>query len=92
MSNRRRRRKVRLPQEPVSVDISSLSSEGRGIAHVDGRTVFIDQALAGERVAFKYTRLTSKIAEGRAVEVISPSGLRVEPECSAFELCCLDMP
>ena len=87
MAGNRRRRKKRLPEEPVEVDISALSNEGRGIAHVDDRTVFIDQALKGERVLFKYTRLTSKIAEGRAVEILKPSPLRVEPACSAFEMC-----
>ena len=87
MAGNRRRRKKRLPEEPVEVDITALSNEGRGIAHVDDRTVFIDQALKGERVLFKYTRLTSKIAEGRAVEVLKPSPLRVEPACSAFEMC-----
>jgi len=76
-----------LPEEPVEVEISGLSNEGRGIAHVDDRTVFIDQALEGERVLFKYTRLTSKIAEGRAVEILQASDLRVEPKCSAFEMC-----
>ena len=87
MAASRRRRKKRLPEEPVEVDISALSNEGRGIAHVDDRTVFIDQALKGERVRFKYTRLTSKIAEGRAIEVLKPSPLRVEPLCRAFDMC-----
>ena len=61
-SSRRGRRKNRLPEEPVEVKIESLSAEGRGIAHVDDRTVFVDQALAGERVLFKYTRLKKNIA------------------------------
>lgn len=83
----RRQRKKRLPEEAVEVTIGSLSDEGRGIAHVDDRTVFVDQALAGERVRFKYTRLTSKIAEGRAVEVIDADADRVMPRCSAFGRC-----
>lgn len=84
---RRRRRKKRLPEELVEVTIESLSDEGRGIAHVDERAVFIDQALAGERVRFKYTRLTSKIAEGRAEEVLQASSERVTPRCDAFGRC-----
>ncbi len=84
---RRRRRKSRLPEENVEVEITAMSNEGRGIAHVDDRTIFIDQALMGERVLFKYTRLTKKIAEGRAVEILKASGLRVEPKCRAFEMC-----
>jgi 23S rRNA (uracil1939-C5)-methyltransferase len=84
---RKRRRRKRLPEEPVEVTIESLSDEGRGIAHVDNRPVFIDQALAGERVVFKYTRLTSKIAEGRAVEIQHASADRVKPACSVFGRC-----
>jgi 23S rRNA (uracil1939-C5)-methyltransferase len=84
---RKRRRRKRLPEDPVEVTIASLSDEGRGIAYVDERTVFVDQALAGERVVFRYTRLTSKIAEGRAEQILDASGDRVEPRCSAFGRC-----
>jgi len=87
LAPRKRRRRKRLPEEPVEATIESLSDEGRGIAHVDGRAVFVDQALAGERVLFRYTRLTSKIAEGRAVEIIEADDSRVLPGCSAFERC-----
>ena len=86
-TNKRRRRKQRLPEEAVEVEITAMSSEGRGIAHIDDRTVFVDQALQGERVLFKYTRLSKKIAEGRAVEILQASDQRVEPKCSAFEMC-----
>ena len=86
MAERRRRRK-RLPEQPVEAEIRALSDEGRGIAQVDGRTVFIDQALTGEKVMFKYTRLTSKIAEGRATEVLKASELRVQPRCAVFDMC-----
>ena len=85
--DRRRRRRKRLPEELVEVTIELLSDEGRGIAHVDERTVFVDQALAGERVRFRYTRLTSKIAEGRAEEILHASSDRVEPRCSVFGRC-----
>ena len=86
-TNKRRRRKQRLPEEAVEAEITTMSSEGRGIAHIEDRTVFIDQALQGERVLFKYTRLSKKIAEGRAVEILRPSEQRVTPKCSAFKMC-----
>lgn len=88
MSQKRtRRRKSRLPEENVEVDITAMSNEGRGIAHVDDRIVFIDQALVGERVSFKYTRLTKNIAEACAVDILQTSDLRVEPKCDAFKMC-----
>ncbi|MBT8127431.1 MAG: 23S rRNA (uracil(1939)-C(5))-methyltransferase RlmD [Gammaproteobacteria bacterium] len=86
-TKRKRRRKKRLPVDPVEAIIDSLSDEGRGISHIDSRAVFIEQALVGERVLFNYTRLTNKIAEGRSVEVLHASTDRVKPKCSAFGRC-----
>ncbi len=84
---RRRRRKKRLPEVAIEASIEALSNEGRGIARVDGRTVFVDQALAGETVSFKYTRLNSKIGEARVVDVIKASPQRVDAKCSVFGIC-----
>lgn len=84
---RRRRRKKRLPQEPIEARIATLSAEGRGIAHVNDQTVFIDQALENEHISFLYTRLTKKIAEGRAVDIFEASGDRVEPACQVYGIC-----
>jgi 23S rRNA (uracil1939-C5)-methyltransferase len=86
-SKQRRRRRSRLPETLVETEITAMSSEGRGMAHVAERTVFIDQALPGEKVLFKYTRLNRSIAEGRAVDVFLPSELRVEPLCNVYDLC-----
>lgn len=87
MAKRGRRRKKRLPDELVELEITAMSSEGRGIAHIGDVTVFVDQALLGERVLFKYTRLSKNIAEGRAVEILTASDKRVEAKCEAFEMC-----
>lgn len=84
---RRRRRKKRLPEEAIEAKIDSLSAEGRGIARIGDRTVFVDQALPGERVLFRYTRLTKKIAEGRAIEILEASSDRIDPKCDVFGIC-----
>lgn len=84
---RRRSRRTRLPEETVEAQIEALSAEGRGIAHVADRTVFIDNALVGERVLFRYSRLNAKIAEGRAIEILTPAAQRVEPRCKAYIAC-----
>lgn len=86
-ASRKRRRKKRLPEDPVEVTIEALSDEGRGIAHVNDRPVFIDQALTGERVRFKYTRLTSRIAEARTEQVLVASTDRVEARCGVYGRC-----
>lgn len=85
MARRQRRRK--LPTEPVLTEIETLSHDGRGIARIDGKTVFIDGALTGETVQFVYTKKQSKYDEGRVVEVIKASADRVDAKCSHFGVC-----
>ena len=73
--------------DPVSASIESLSHEGRGIARINGKTVFIDGALPGEQVRFLYTRKRGQFDEGRTVEVLEPSSSRVEPRCPYYGMC-----
>lgn len=80
-------RRQRLPQEAVEATVTALSHEGRGIAHVGAETVFIDGALPGERVTFRYIARRRGIGEGTLVEVLEASPERVEPRCPHFGLC-----
>ncbi|WP_101674960.1 23S rRNA (uracil(1939)-C(5))-methyltransferase RlmD [Alloalcanivorax mobilis] len=82
-----RRRKKMLPETPVEAVIESLSHDGRGIARLDGKTTFIENALPGERVMFKYTFMRGKFDEGRSVEVLTRSPDRVEPPCAHSTIC-----
>lgn len=84
---KRYRRKKRIPQEPVETSIDSLSQDGRGVCHIEGKATFIDGALPGERVVFQYTDCQRKHDEGRAIEVLEPSPQRVEPRCAHFDVC-----
>ena len=77
----------KLPAEPLSATIDSLSHEGRGIARINGKTVFIQGALPGEQILFAYTRRRGQFDEGRTVEVIEPSALRSEPRCRHYDMC-----
>jgi len=83
----RRRRRQRLPQEPVEAVIDSLSHDGRGVARVEEKVTFIHGALPGERVLFRYTARRRNRDEGEVVEVLEPNPRRVEPGCRHFGLC-----
>lgn len=84
---RRRSRKQKLPQDPVLVDIESLSHEGRGVAHIDGKAIFISGALPGEKVTFIYTSKRRSHDEGKIEEVLEASPDRVEPKCQHYDIC-----
>ncbi len=67
--------------------IDDLSHDGRGVAHVDGKTVFVADALPGERVRAKLVRKHRHFDEARAEEIFVASADRVEPRCPHFGVC-----
>ena len=75
------------PTGPLAATTETLSHEGRGIARINGKTVFIDGALPGEEVSFLYTRRRGQLDEGRIVDVLQTSPHRVEPRCPHYGVC-----
>jgi len=87
VQKRRRRRAKKLPDSPVDCVIESLSTEGRGLAHINEKAVFIDGALPGEKVRIEYTASTSKYDEAKVLEVLEASSDRVTPPCQHADIC-----
>ncbi len=86
MAQRSRKRKT-LPTEAVNATIKSLAHDGRGVTHVDGKAVFVDDALPGEEVEFIYTDIRKDYAEAKVVAVLSKAPERVEPACAHYGVC-----
>ncbi len=84
MSRKSRRKKLSEPREAL---IESLSHEGRGITHINGKTVFVFGALPGERVLLQIQKIRRKFDEASTLEVLEPSPQRIQPQCAAFSVC-----
>ena len=82
-----RRQRKKIPQGLFKAEIESLSHEGRGVAHVDDKVVFIDNALPGEEVEFNYVSTRAKFSEGVTENVITANEQRIEPGCEYFGYC-----
>lgn len=67
--------------------VESLDQEGRGVAHVDGKTIFIDGALPNEKVTFQSHHIKGSYEIANVVEVLKQSNQRVKPKCPHFGLC-----
>lgn len=70
-----------------TADIIDLAHDGRGVARVEGKTVFIDDALPGERVEWSRSKRGRNFDEGRLQRVLEPAADRVEPRCRHFGTC-----
>ncbi|MCG8427486.1 MAG: 23S rRNA (uracil(1939)-C(5))-methyltransferase RlmD [Chromatiales bacterium] len=82
-----RKRRKQLPKDPVPATIESLSHDGKGVTHIDGKAIFIHGALPGEEIEFVYTRKQRRYDEGDAVSILKASADRVEPGCTHFGVC-----
>ncbi len=68
-------------------DIESLDHDGRGVAHVDGKVVFIEGALPGESVEFTSYRRKKSYEKAHALNVVRASSQRIAAPCPHFGVC-----
>lgn len=80
-------RTKKAPPGSFETHIDSRTHDGRGVARVDGKAVFIDGALPGETVRFVYTDMRRDYAEGKVEAVLQAAPGRVEPRCPHFGVC-----
>ena len=71
----------------LEIDITDLTHDGRGVAHVNGKAVFVSGALAGERVRMRFSGKHRHYDEAVVEEVLSASPDRVAPQCAHFGVC-----
>lgn len=81
------RRRRRLPTEPITVEISDLSHDGRGVGRHGEKAVFVHGALPGETVSAKLIGRNRRFDEALCEEVLDASPERVAPDCPWFDRC-----
>ena len=69
------------------VTIESLDQEGRGIAHADGKVIFIEGALTGETVSYASYRKKPSFELAQMTELHRAASIRVQPACAHFGVC-----
>ena len=67
--------------------ITDYTAEGQGIAHIEGITVFIPNAIAGERVRVRIEAVRKTWAAGKITELLEKSPHRVNRQCPVAKLC-----
>ena len=73
--------------EPVRLEVESLDLEGNGVAHHDGKVVFVRGGLPGETVRATVVRRKPRFDVAEVVAVDRQSSSRVRPRCPHFGVC-----
>lgn len=67
--------------------IDRLGTSGEGVGRYDNFTVFVPNALPGERVTVRIEEVKTSYARGRLAEIFQQSNDRITPLCSLYEAC-----
>jgi len=78
---------ARKKREPETALIESVTHDGRGIAAVTGKKVFVAGALKGETVRFQRRKRHRNYDEAELLEVLEAAESRIEPRCATFGRC-----
>jgi 23S rRNA (uracil1939-C5)-methyltransferase len=73
--------------ETIPVSIVSIAFGGYGIAHHEGKTIFVSRAFPGEDILARIYSKKKGVFFADCVEVIKPSPARRSPPCPAFGAC-----
>ena len=71
----------------IPVIVESLDQEGRGVAHAEGKVIFIDGAITGERVTYAPYRKKPSFENAQLIDILKTSFMRVSPKCPHFGTC-----
>ena len=71
----------------MKLTIEKLDNFGRGIAYINDKICFIENALPGEEVEVKINNEKKKFYEAEAITILKESPLRIETECPYSRVC-----
>ena len=74
-------------KEQIVCQFHDLSHEGLGVGKVDGKVIFAEGALPGEKALIQLVEDKKKYSVGEVLKIIEPSKKRIKPVCPYFEKC-----
>ncbi len=74
-------------RELLTLDIDDVAAGGQALGRHEGRVVFVDRGLPGDRVVVRPTRVKRTFAEAKLVSVEQPSAARIPARCVHVDHC-----
>src|ERR1041385_231934 len=74
-------------RDVLTLDVEDVALGGKALARVDGRVVFVDRGLPGDRVLARVTKANARFSEARFSSLERPSPARVPARCAPADRC-----
>lgn len=82
-----KKRSVKKQATTLEVTASALDANGQGIAHAEGKTIFVKGLLPQETARIRLTEEKRQFAKGEVIKRLTTSGQRITPHCEYYERC-----
>lgn len=71
----------------VETTITAMSSDGNGIAKVDGMVVFVPYTAVGDQLKVRIVKVQKNYSFGIVEEILEPSKDRIDDHCPVYKKC-----
>lgn len=68
-------------------EITAMSSDGNGIAKIDGMVVFVPYTAVGDKLKIRIVKMQKNYSFGIIEEILQPSPDRVDDHCPVYKKC-----
>lgn len=76
-----------IKSKQTAVAITGMSHDGRGIAHQNGKTIFIEGGLIGDEVEIEFIKRKNRFDEAKITQLVTAASNRITPACLHFTIC-----
>jgi 23S rRNA (uracil1939-C5)-methyltransferase len=80
-------KKTSFSKKHQEVQIERMDHHGAGIGYLNKKPVFVEGALADEKVLVQLTESKAKFAKANLIKILEPAEQRVEPFCPHYNEC-----
>ena len=71
----------------ITLKIEDMGIDGEGIGKLDGMTFVVKDAVIGDEIEARITKLKKNYGYARVEQIVKPSGFRTEPKCELHRRC-----
>ena len=79
---------MRIPKNTIiPLSIESLSSDGSGVGHYEGKAIFVPQTAVGDELQVRILKDMDRYAFGKIEAIVSAGADRIESDCPVYRQC-----
>lgn len=71
----------------ITLKMEDIGIDGEGIGKLDGMTFFVKDAVIGDEIEARITKLKKNYGYARVEQILKPSEFRTEPKCELHRRC-----